>query len=75
MCECDGLCKLTREELIAVLQVRLQRLPPKQIVNLLAVVDEWRFKETKAQSEQRYHQPLESAPQSDKPCETCEHPE
>lgn len=71
MCECDGLCKLDREELLAVLKVRLQRLPPKQIVNLIAVVNEWRATEKEELSAQhsRLHSKLVQGRRTrDEPC-------
>ncbi|MBY0548739.1 MAG: hypothetical protein K2W95_15825 [Candidatus Obscuribacterales bacterium] len=48
-CACDGLCKLTTEELLAVLKVRLKELSVEQLRTLNAFVMHWRSA-TNAQS-------------------------
>lgn len=42
MCACDGLCKLDREELLAVLNVRLSRLSAEEIRALNVYVMAWK---------------------------------
>lgn len=42
VCHCDGLCKLNKEELLAILEVRLKPLNTKELQALLIFVDSWK---------------------------------